>query len=74
MKKYSVCGTKMTEEEIAGRFFGIYCPPSADPEMVREIYSFVLAYGLDGMKKALRWFYNHGGEQDYYIMIQSINL
>ena len=71
MKKYSVCGTKMTEDEIAGRFFGIYCPPDADAEMISDIDGFVLSYGLDGMKKALRWFYN-GGEQDFYIMIQYV--
>ena len=71
MKVYSICGTKMTAKEIESRFYGIYCLPNADDEMIDDINSFVSTYGLDGMKKALRWFYN-GGEQDFYIMIQYV--
>ena len=71
MKEYSICGTKMTAAEIERCFYGIYCPPDADAEMISDIDGFVSSYGLDGMKKALRWFYN-GGEQDFYIMIQYV--
>lgn len=71
MKAYSICGMKMTATEIERRFYGIYCSPDADDEMIGDIDGFVSAYGLDGMKKALRWFYN-GGEQDFYIMIQYV--
>jgi hypothetical protein len=71
MKKYTICGTKMTATEIERRFYSIYCPPEADEEMICDIESFVAAYGLDGMKNALRWFYI-GGEQDFYIMIQYV--
>ena len=71
MKAYSICGMKMTTKEIERRFYGIYCSPDAGDEMIGDIDGFVSAYGLDGMKKALRWFYS-GGEQDFYIMIQYV--
>lgn len=71
MKEHSICGMKMTDKEIERRFYGIYSLPDADKEMIEDIDWFVSKYGLEGMKKALRWFYN-GGEQDFYIMIQYV--
>lgn len=71
MKTYSICGMKMKAAEIERLFYGIYCPPDANEEMIDDIDGFVSVHGLDGMKKALRWFYK-GGEQDFYIMIQYV--